>query len=128
MRLLIDSHVFLWWGLDSPRLSASAGAAIADRRNEVLVSAATVWELTIKAARGKLELAPDPATFFAEQMSINGFSPLPVRAEHAVAVWNLPNHHADPFDRILVAQAIVESATLVTADQRLPAYPVPILW
>ena len=87
MRLLLDTHAFLWWVLRSPSLSATAANAIADRRNEILVSAASVWELTIKASRGKIELDPDPANFVQGQITTNGFTPLPVTHEHALGVY-----------------------------------------
>lgn len=128
MRILLDTHTFLWWVLRSPNLSEAATEAIADRRNEVLLSAASVWELMIKASRGKIQLDPDPLSFVRQQVALNGFVPLPVTLEHAMGVYALPHHHGDPFDRLLVAQALAEDAPLVTADRRLDAYPATILW
>lgn len=127
MRLLLDTHVFLWWVLRSPSLSLAASDAIADRSNDILISAASIWELAIKASLGKIELTPDPLTFVRSQIGQNGFVTLPV-SEHALGVYALPHHHGDPFDRLLVAQALAEDARLVTADSRLATYAAPILW
>lgn len=123
MRLLIDSHVLLWWFEGADRLGAAAREAIRDGENEAFVSAATLWELSIKQAAGKLEVGVDLREHSAEQ----GFRELPVSGQHAVAVRNLPLHHRDPFDRMLVAQAGIEGLTLMTADRDLTVYDIPIL-
>ena len=123
MRLLIDSHVLLWWFDGADRLGEAARDAIGDGDNEAVVSAATLWELSIKQAAGKLDVAVDLRAHSAEQ----GFRELPVSGRHAVAVRELPGHHRDPFDRMLVAQARLEGLTVVTADRALAAYDVPIL-
>ena len=122
-RLLLDTHVFLWWRADSPRLRpeirGKVGAA-----GLVYVSAASAWEGTIKAALGKLRL-PGP---FSVGVAESRFEQLPVTFEHAEAVAELPGHHRDPFDRLLIAQARCEGLVVVTHDQRFRAYDVPVLW
>lgn len=123
MRLLLDTHALLWWLDDDIRLAEPARAAIADATNDVYVSAASAWELAIKARLGKVSMPAD----LAEQLVANSFAPLPVEVQHALAVRDLPDHHRDPFDRLLVAQAHIEGLTLVTADQVIPRYKVTVL-
>lgn len=123
MRLLVDSHVLLWWLDGASRLSPTAADAMAGGTNELLVSAASVWELSIKQSVGKLRVSAD----LHEHALRQGFSELPVTGVHACAVRDLPFHHRDPFDRLLIAQARVEGLTLVTADRAMSAYDVPIL-
>ncbi len=118
MRLLLDTHVFLWWWSDAAELGASARAAIADPANEVFVSAVVAWEIVIKRALGKLGFEGTVATAVAEE----GFTTLPVSVAHVDEVARLPDHHRDPFDRLLVAQARVESLTLVTSDPFVRRY------
>ena len=101
---------------------------IRDKRNELLLSAASAWEIGIKAQQGKLPLPADPETFIPQQMALNAIRELPVSAAHALRVTKLPYHHRDPFDRLLVAQAILENLILVSADGALKPYPVNILW
>jgi PIN domain nuclease of toxin-antitoxin system len=115
--------VLLWWLEDSPRLSRAARAAIADPGNEVWVSAASVWELAIKRARGRLRIEGD----LVEEMAAVWFGTLPITVEHALAAAALPPHHDDPFDRMLVAQAGLEGLTLVTRDRRMAPYRVSLL-
>ena len=123
MRLLLDTHVFLWWRADSRHLRAPARRAIAEAQI-VFVSAATAWEAAIRAALGRLRL---PDTIEAGVID-SGFEKLPISFSHAESAARLPPHHADPFDRMLVAQARAETLTLVTHDRRLAAYDVEILW
>lgn len=122
MRLLLDTHVVLWWLDDDKRLSAAARDEIVVAE-EVRVSAATVWEIAIKRALGRLEVPDD----YLEHVERTRFRPLPIGFEHAEAAGSLPRHHDDPFDRMLVAQARVERLTLVTADRRLGDYGVAVL-
>ena len=124
MRLLLDTHAALWWLVGDRRFGERALEALEDDANEVLLSAAVVWEVAIKRSLGKLE-APDD---FAPTLLSAGVRPLPVRVEHAAAVERLPWHHNDPFDRMLVAQAGIEGADLVSKDDSLRAYGVPIVW
>ena len=125
MNLLIDTHVLLWAVDDDPSLSQAARTAITDGHNVVFVSAATAWEIAIKKALGKLRA---PTDSYFEELQRHRFTPLNITTEHALAVETLPPHHADPFDRMLVAQSQVEKLTLVTRDGRLRAYAVPIIW
>lgn len=124
MRLLLDTHVYLWWLADDANLSEEARLAIADTRSVVHVSAASLWEASIKEALGRLDLG---GSDLAEEIAANGFVELPVTAIHASAAAHLPPHHEDPFDRMLVAQARLEGLTLVTSGERLSAYDVPLL-
>ena len=120
MNLLLDTHVLLWWLDDPTRLSEASRTAIRDGKNTVYVSAAAVWEIVIKKALGKLD-APDDLD---EVLRTCRFTPLPVTIAHALAVRSLPTHHRDPFDRMLVAQAICEGLTVVTRDPQILLYPV----
>lgn len=123
MRLLLDTHVFLWWLSDDPRLDADRRRAIADPDALVHVSAASIWEIAIKEALGRIEVGED----FGEEIERGGFLELPVSAAHALAAGRLPRHHADPFDRMLVAQAREEGLALVSRDAALSAYEVDLL-
>lgn len=122
-RLLLDTHVFLWWRIDDAQLMGPARAAIAEAAI-VFVSAASAWEAEIKASLGKLEL-PEP---IEAGVADSGFDKLPIAFSHARAAARLPRHHTDPFDRMLVAQAMTEGLTLVTHDRRIEPYDVSILW
>ena len=122
MRLLLDTHILLWWLDDDPRLTATLRQAILDGSNEILVSSITVAEIEIKKAHGKLDVPRELLTLLDEA----GFRTLPLSAAHAQRLRELPPHHADPFDRMLVAQAIVEGVPLATADVRLSAYEVEL--
>jgi PIN domain nuclease of toxin-antitoxin system len=123
VRLLLDTHTLLWWLGGSSRLGSVATATIADPSAEVLVSAASAWEIGIKTALGKLQTPTD----LSDQLAAHGFTELPVTVTHALCAGRLPLQHRDPFDRMLVAQAIVEQAALVTVDPRIAAYDVAIL-
>ena len=123
MTLLLDTHVLLWW-LDEPRiLSKEARNAIGDGKNTVYVSAVVAWEITINRALGRLD-APDD---LEAAMVANRFLPLPVTVKHALAVTRLPDHHRDPFDRLLIAQARHEGFKIVSRDPILAHYDVPCL-
>lgn len=120
MRLLIDTHI-LYWALKSPeRLSEDARAALENINNDVFVSPASLWELQIKAGQNKLQLPEH----FIDAINISGFRSLPITLEHANRIGQLPQIHKDPFDRILVAQALEESLSLMTRDEILAKYPV----
>jgi PIN domain nuclease of toxin-antitoxin system len=118
--LLLDTHVLLWWLFDDDRLTPAMRAAIADPRTSVAVSAASAWEMAIKAARGKLTIPED----LAEEIERQGFEGLPVTVEDSLAAGALPRHHDDPFDRMLIAQAVRRRFVLVTADRRFADYDV----
>ena len=128
MTLLMDTHVFLWWAADEPRLSPRARAEIANPDNEVLLSAASGWEITIKSALGRLELHSEPQVFVPEHVHRNGFGVLPVTLHHSLEVYSLPHHHRDPFDRLLIAQARSEGIPLISGENRLRSYEVEIVW
>jgi PIN domain nuclease of toxin-antitoxin system len=121
--LLLDAHALVWWLADAPRLSPVARGAIADAANDVVVSAATVWELAIKRSAGKITLADD----LAAAVEVAGFSGVPVTIVDAEVAAALPPHHRDPFDRMLVAQALRLDATIVTGDRLLESYGASIL-
>ncbi len=123
MNLLLDTHVLLWWLNGHPTLSKKSQAAIADGKNPVFVSAVVVWEIRIKEALGKLEIPRN----FKKVLESQPFEMLDITVEHAHAVRDLPVHHRDPFDRMLVAQAKVEGFTLVTHDVRLKKYKVSLI-
>jgi PIN domain nuclease of toxin-antitoxin system len=123
VRLLLDTHVLIWWLEESERLAARAGAAIDAPNNTVFISAVTAIEIAHKTAIGKLQVPPD----LEVQIPANQFIELPVTVAHSLDTLKLPLHHCDPFDRLLVAQARCEGLTLVTADKRLAAYEVPIM-
>ena len=122
MNLLLDTHILLWWLSDSRRLHTAARKTIADSAR-AYVSAATVWEIAIKIALGKLEFRGE----MTEQLALNNLLALAVTVPHALAAGALPAHHSDPFDRTLIAQAKIESLVLMTHDSRLREYDVPVL-
>jgi len=128
MRVLLDTHAFLWWVTDDTHLSSRARAIIADGDNELFLSAASGWEMAIKTRLDKLHLPDNPASFVFEQLRINAIEPLAIQMTHALRVYSLPGHHRDPFDRILVAQAQVERMPIITADPQVAQYNVEILW
>jgi PIN domain nuclease of toxin-antitoxin system len=128
VRLLLDTHVFLWWVTDDDRMSERAGALVADGANDVYFSAASAWEIAIKAGLGRIDLSGDAWTLTPEHLERNAFQALPIHVSHAVGVIALPDIHRDPFDRMLVAQALTENLTLVSADQDLARYDVPVVW
>ena len=128
MRLLLDTHAFLWWVLDDPRLSTTGRELIADPATEVLFSAVSGWEIAIKARTGRLDLPDDVPGFVLGQLRRNRFSVLPVELRHALRVHGLPDHHRDPFDRLLVAQAEIEAVPLLSRDPLLAAYGIELRW
>jgi PIN domain nuclease of toxin-antitoxin system len=124
MKLLLDTHVLLWWLEDSPRLPPQMRELIADPERTVFISTASTWEIRIKQKLGKLDL---PAEFDAA-LDASEFHWLPISRAHADATVHLPFHHRDPFDRMLICQARCESLTLLTVDERLAAYGKNVLW
>jgi PIN domain nuclease of toxin-antitoxin system len=127
MRLLLDSHVFLWWVSDDARLSRPQREAISDGANACFLSHASIWELAIKASLGRLELPQSVGRFVSEQCELHGFQLLPITLDAVTRVETLALNHRDPFDRLLVAQAIESELTLATRDTALRAYGVPVL-
>ena len=124
MKLLLDTHVFVWWILEPMRVSKPVETAIRARDSRVFVSVASVWEIGIKRAKGKLELPRD----LRSQLVRESFESLDVTLNHALATIDLPGHHLDPFDRMIVAQARLEKMTLATHDRRLADYSLDIIW
>jgi PIN domain nuclease of toxin-antitoxin system len=127
MRLLLDTHVFLWMATQPERLG-DALAEIEKPANDLFLSAASTWELAMKVSIGRLTLPEPVGTYVASRMRSLALGGLGVEHLHAAAVEDLPMHHRDPFDRLLVAQARAVGATLVTADEAMRPYDVPILW
>jgi PIN domain nuclease of toxin-antitoxin system len=128
MRALLDTHTFLWWVLDVPRLSSESRAILEDGANDLLFSAASAYELALKARTGKLSL-PEPAeTYVPSRLVANGFSRLPIELAHALRAGILPSIHWDPFDRLLVAQAQIEGIPILTADPAISRYDVETIW
>jgi len=124
MNLLLDTHVFLWAVGESHRLKPEVATSIRSRNNAVFVSAVTSVEIAIKVAIGKLEAPTD----LEDEIALRGFSHLPLHFRHGAALQSLPAHHLDPFDRMLIVQAISEGLTIVTHDRKFENYPVEILW
>jgi PIN domain nuclease of toxin-antitoxin system len=128
MKLLLDTHTFLWLIEGSPSLSTAAQIALADPAHELFLSAASVWELAIKTSNRKLVLTGPLDQFVGKWTATYQLTPVPIETAHALAVAGLPDHHRDPFDRILVAQALVEGMTLVSGDAKIASYSVLVLW
>ena len=128
MRVLLDTHAFLWAATDDPRLSTFARDLISDRAYDALLSAASAFEIAVKAARGRLELPDDTATYLTTRIAAFGLVTLPITVEHAVEAGCLPAIHADPWDRLLVAQARVEAIPILTADTMIRRYDVETIW
>ena len=124
MKLLLDTHAALWWLSDDTRLGDTSAQLMTDASNQVLLSAVVVWEVAIKRSLGKLEAPGD----FAGTLLGAGAQALPIGVDHADAIGELPWHHRDPFDRLLIAQAQIERAVLVSDDEALAPYGVPMLW
>ena len=128
MRVLIDTHVFLWWVEGDRPLPARARAALAEQDNECLFSLASMWELAIKAGLGKLKLAVPVQRYVVENVVANNFRLLEIRVPHLGRVQSLPGHHGDPFDRLLIAQALEEDLPVVSADPVFRKYGVKRIW
>ena len=123
INLLLDTHVLIWWLLDSDKLGRRARVAILRPGARLFISSASVWEISVKSALGRLKLK-EPLGKCLPDLVASGFRPLPINFEHALAVRDLPLHHADPFDRMLIAQAQCEDLTLMTADSAIGPYDV----
>lgn len=128
MTILLDTHSFLWFCQDHPRLSATARALIEDPANRKLVSVASCWEIAIKAGLGKLTLGESSGTYISNALSRTGFDLLPISLAHAAAVESLPPHHKDPYDRMLIVQAQSEGISIVSVDPALDTYGLTRLW
>jgi PIN domain nuclease of toxin-antitoxin system len=128
VRVLLDTHTLLWWLSEDPALSAAARKSIAETKNEILVSAASAWELASKVRRGKIANALDLVSDFASYVELEGFELLSISADHAVRAGLLPGPHKDPFDRMLIVQAQAESMPVVSNDTIFDAYTVRRIW
>jgi len=128
MRLLLDTHALIWFCEGNPALSQAARSALEDSGNQCYVSHATAWEMAIKLSLGKLQLRIGYDVLFSGVLEANRFLLLPPALSHYQALISLPTHHTDPFDRLIIAQALVESMTIVTCDRHFGAYGSTILW
>jgi len=128
MRLLVDTHSFLWFITGNEELSEGARQRIADLTNDVFVSSASLWEIAVKTSLGRLTLARPFAELIREQLRLNAMEVLPIEVPHLSALITLPWHHRDPFDRLLIAQALAEDLPVISRDTVFSAYPVQVLW
>ncbi len=128
MRLLIDTHAILWWAADDARLSAPAQKLMGGGHNELIWSMASSWEIAVKLATGKLELGRPVQRFFADLLAEHGMEILPIDHEHCVRLAELPQHHRDPFDRMLVVQAQQARIPILSADRQFAKYDVEVIW
>jgi PIN domain nuclease of toxin-antitoxin system len=127
-RFLPDTRAFLWWVDDAPELTAAARQVIADANSKCYLSLTSCWEMAIKVGLGKLQLSKSVERFVLEQLTANGFALLKIELHHVASVAKLPYHHRDPFDRLLIAQAILEKLTLLSADSVFSEYGVKVIW
>ena len=128
MKLLLDTHTFLWWITDDPQISAKALELMGDSQNDLYWSAASTWEVAIKYALGRLPLPDAPTIFLPAELGKNRIESLPIVDTHAFQAGLLPRHHRDPFDRMLVAQAQVETLGIVSNDTKIRLYNVNVYW
>lgn len=128
MRILLDTHTFLWWNEASPRLSKKALVLLADPANTLLLSVVSAWELVLKTQTGKLRLPEPPSVYVPTRMAHYAMAALPVTLAHVLAAESLPLHHRDPFDRLLIAQATIEGVPIVTADPDFRRYAIKVVW
>ncbi|MFL5801028.1 MAG: type II toxin-antitoxin system VapC family toxin [Roseiflexaceae bacterium] len=128
MKVVLDTHTFIWWDSDPSQLSATALDLCTDPTNQLILSLASLWEMQIKYQIGKLSLRLPLAEIISHQQATNAVILLPITSEHIFALDSLPMAHKDPFDRLLVAQAISEGAPLISADSIFASYPVQVLW
>ncbi|AFZ36333.1 PilT protein domain protein [Stanieria cyanosphaera PCC 7437] len=126
MKLLLDTHCWLWWLNEPQKLTSSMQQAICDSENELFLSVASIWEIAIKVAIGKLTIPQPLSQLVTEQLPLDGINTLDIRMIHVLKIEELPLHHQDPFDRILIAQAICENLTIMTCDRKFVAYPVSL--
>lgn len=128
MKVLLDTHTFLWWIANDPQLSPRARQIMETPDIEPFLSATSGWEIAIKSRLGKLKLPADLQGFIAEQLRINAIQVLPIQMAHALHVFTLPDHHRDPFDRMLVAQSQLEKLPILTGDPQISQYAVTTIW
>jgi len=128
MKLLLDTHTFIWWANEPEKLSEKVVAACRDSNNTLILSVVSAWEMQIKMQLGKLKISRPIEELIKTQQQTNGLHVLPVELAHVLNLNNLPSHHKDPFDRLLIAQATIEGATLVSVDPAFSSYSVQLLW
>ena len=128
MRILLDTHAFLWWIDDDSQLSGQARTVITDTANELFFSAASGWEIAIKTQIGKLRFPPNLEQFILKQIQVNSLTVLPMHLSHTLPVYTLPVLHRDPFDRILIAQSQIEAMPILTSDGLIGQYAVETIW
>lgn len=128
MKYLLDTHAFLWWITNEKRLPETVSKVISNGNNQLFLSAASCWEIVIKAKLGKIELPAKADIFIADQLVDNTIQSLPILASHALHIFNLPNHHRDPFDRMIVAQSQLEKLPIITSDSLIAKYDVKTIW
>ena len=128
MELLLDTHVLIWWSLDSAKLSRKVYELLTDPENTHIISIASVWEIQVKVQLGKLDLDGKLPELITHQKQVNNLQILPIDLTHVYALENLPNQHRDPFDRIMIAQAIVEKMPFLSADKVFDLYPIERVW
>jgi PIN domain nuclease of toxin-antitoxin system len=128
VKYLLDTHAFIWFNGKSSKLSERAAALCGDSSNLLLLSLASVWEMQIKLGLGKLSLPAPLAEIITTQRGTNGIRLLPIKLSHVLKLASLPDHHKDPFDRLLIAQAIIEKAPLISGDPQIGKYPVTLIW
>jgi PIN domain nuclease of toxin-antitoxin system len=128
MKVVLDTHAFLWWITDDDQLPSSARSIIGNRENELFLSAATGWEVAIKAKLGRIHLPAKVDSFIAKQLELNDIYSLPIHMSHALNVYNLPNYHRDPFDRLIISQAQLEKMSILTTDPQIARYGVKVVW
>ncbi len=128
MKLLLDTHAFIWWVSEPEKLSRNTLALLADEGNDLILSVVSAWEIQIKSQLGKLKLNVPLGELVESQRRQNGLRVLPVELEHVLALNALPAHHQDPFDRLLIAQGRIEDADIVSKDNMFARYPVRVIW
>ncbi|MBD3315311.1 MAG: PIN domain-containing protein [Chitinivibrionales bacterium] len=127
-RFLLDTHVFIWWIIDNPRLPEKVRTIMRSRENELYLSAASSWELIIKAQLGKIQLPEDAESFILNELRQNAIQPLPISIHHTLRAAALSPHHKDPFDRMLVGQALCDNLTILSGDHMLQKYEAQVFW
>lgn len=128
MKILLDTHAWLWWMIEPQRLSQTASNLLGDMGNQVFVSAVSAWEVSIKWSLGRLDLPEHPKTFVPSRLQRDNFTLLPIDLSHVLQVADSPDHHKDPFDRLLIAQSIIEVAPLLSRDELVSQYDIKVLW
>lgn len=128
MNVLLDTHAFLWWVIDDSQLSNTARAIIVEPTNTIYLSVVSAWEIIIKERTGKLSLPEPPETYIPSRLTSNRFVTLTVEMQHVLQIASLPDHHRDPFDRLLIAQSQSENLPLLTVDHLIRQYSVKVIW